>query len=1218
MKLKWPAFGSIGGRAGSASSGAAVPSLVPLTPAYDSAQHGGYVEGLTQALEDDSIRNIALTGRYGAGKSSVLTEFSAMHGDRVLMLTLSTLGLDDKGESGTNQIEKELVKQLLHSRPPRDLPQSRYRRIESLSVPRAVISSAVQLAVVGGLLRFLNLFPEVALWSSSRAWPVRVAALAAFAALAIAALTWIRLAVHNRVVASVSAAGASIALSEKQASYFDQYLDEIVYYFESTPVDVVVFEDLDRFNDPRIFEALRELNSLLNAAGVVKGKTVRFVYALKDSIFELLGKDTKEMNGDAAEAESVRANRTKFFDLVIPVVPFITHRSSRDLLTRLLKEEALLPVSPELIDLTARHITDMRLLKNIRNEYAVFATRLITAKHGVENLRPDSVFALMVYKNIHLADFEQIQVGRSDLDSLYRASRELVDESIARRWSRLGQIDDGEALADLLEQKSTDFAARLRWYVESIGRILYPNYGLTRYAIGGVTYDAAAVTGEFWHALLQTGSGIRAVLSARHQSPVTMDLAFEQVEELFRQDLRREDWDTREKGDIEAERDRLNAEVDLLRRPEFATLARHPEFTVSQDGGEVSFDELLGEILRSEIARDLVREGFIDQNFALYVAQYYGDRLSLPALNFIVQHVQTGTPDTNYPFPRADDIASVLRETRADFLDQDTAYNIAILDYLLAEDESGAGMVLGRIARLDGPAEHAFLGSYLARGSQACRAVSLLVEVWPSMFRRLIETFSLDRKRRLALVSAALEHSAHSTKYELDEPVAAWLRNNYEQLDCLTQSIDETLAANAVRTLRRAHVVIVDLAILDPAVLEVVIQQGEYPVTAANLRTALGDPDTLSLDAIRMISDDVYQRCCLDPHGYLHSMDEDDTTTAAVLDPTTFEEVVTDLSDWEPDLAAEAFRRAAHGCEVADLANVPTTMWPALARARRFPVTLDNVVRYADEVGGIDDDLAAVLVDAGRIEVSGRQPGGEDAAELQLAERILNSATTIPAPQDRVALVSSLKLTTWITPSAITPEEGHLLGQLIEHRVCEDSIELFRRFHAAEWPTLSYAIQRSTNVTGFITPEILDEEMVALALADSAIDGKLKTTIVRRLPEFVPSDHRDALQAAAHFAAASATPVEPDQLERIARVTGDGPSVVELVSQLGDAITPVRSLAVLVAARGPYADLATSGAEVTLPNIGGHLAIANRLKQAGCLAKVSVKRTKRELTVTVA
>lgn len=95
-------------------------------------------------------------------------------------------------------------------------------------------------------------------------------------------------------------------------------------------------------------------------------------------------------------------------------------------------------------------------------------------------------------------------------------------------------------------------------------------------------------------------------------------------------------------------------------------------------------------------------------------------------------------------------------------------------------------------------------------------------------------------------------------------------------------------------------------------------------------------------------------------------------------------------------------------------------------------------------------------------------------------------------------------------------------------------------------------------------------------------------------------------------------PLHPDQIERIARTTGDGPPVVELVDALGDAITPTRSLAVLVATGGPYAQLATPGAEVTLPIIGGYRAVADRLKLAGPLTKVSVKRTKPELIVTVA
>ncbi len=80
-------------------------------------------------------------------------------------------------------------------------------------------------------------------------------------------------------------------------------------------------------------------------------------------------------------------------------------------------------MAPDLVDLVGRHIVDMRLLTNVRNEYVVFAARLITAKQGVPQLRADAVFAMMVYKNIHLGDFEQIALGRSDLDMLYFLSR---------------------------------------------------------------------------------------------------------------------------------------------------------------------------------------------------------------------------------------------------------------------------------------------------------------------------------------------------------------------------------------------------------------------------------------------------------------------------------------------------------------------------------------------------------------------------------------------------------------------------------------------------------------------------------------------------------------------------------------------------------------------------------------------------------------------------
>ncbi|WP_370530164.1 YobI family P-loop NTPase [Gordonia polyisoprenivorans] len=54
-----------------------VPRLRSLSPTYVPDQHKDYVEILTAELTksgSDAPRNVALTGHYGSGKSSVLME----------------------------------------------------------------------------------------------------------------------------------------------------------------------------------------------------------------------------------------------------------------------------------------------------------------------------------------------------------------------------------------------------------------------------------------------------------------------------------------------------------------------------------------------------------------------------------------------------------------------------------------------------------------------------------------------------------------------------------------------------------------------------------------------------------------------------------------------------------------------------------------------------------------------------------------------------------------------------------------------------------------------------------------------------------------------------------------------------------------------------------------------------------------------------------------
>jgi len=177
-------------------------ALAPLTPGFDPAQHQPYVDHLDAALENRKIRNIALMGRYGSGKSSVLEEFARQGKTkkRTLFLSLSTLGPGHEGETKTNQIEKELVKQLLYREKPSRLPQSRYRRIEGLTGQRAVVEAAVAMVAAGVALWLFGVFPSIPGMSDNHPWTVRIGAALVAGGAAVRVVAWVRLAVHNRFV----------------------------------------------------------------------------------------------------------------------------------------------------------------------------------------------------------------------------------------------------------------------------------------------------------------------------------------------------------------------------------------------------------------------------------------------------------------------------------------------------------------------------------------------------------------------------------------------------------------------------------------------------------------------------------------------------------------------------------------------------------------------------------------------------------------------------------------------------------------------------------------------------------------------------------------------------------------------------------------------------------------------------------------------------------
>ncbi len=224
---------------------------------------------------------------------------------------------------------------------------------------------------------------------------------------------------------------AKLELEKNDSSYFDKYLNEIIYYFEVSRTNLVIFEDLDRFDDPYIFDALHELNELINISlgqerfTEQKNPPVKFLYATRDSIFEHKTKGIIE-NADARYTHRLEIeNRTKFFDVIVPIIPFSTSRNAYQYLKQLIdSSEFSIEIDRKLLEIVGSEISDYRLLANIVSEFQVFAEQIFTSwgnnKETAEFFKDHAnyLFAFVTYKNTHLTEYEKIQTGESNIDKI--------------------------------------------------------------------------------------------------------------------------------------------------------------------------------------------------------------------------------------------------------------------------------------------------------------------------------------------------------------------------------------------------------------------------------------------------------------------------------------------------------------------------------------------------------------------------------------------------------------------------------------------------------------------------------------------------------------------------------------------------------------------------------------------------------------------------------
>ncbi len=436
------------------------PSVTPLASIDDlgTENQKHYESRLLGALLNEKVKNIALTGIYGSGKSTILNTFKKKCTDewKFADISLSTFDIKSLDSQENNMLEEKdlqllersILQQLFYSVEHSDIPLSRFKRIVK-PTKRSRLSTFVAIAII--FLSYFSLFeknntllgllPETLKLALEKYEWLPTTGMGFFILSSLFLIyQLLNYALKIKEIKFKLHDAEFNVKDEENKSILNDHLDEIIYFFQETQKNVVIIEDLDRFENTSIFIRLRELNALINAS--CKHRVV-FIYAIRDDMF----KDTE---------------RSKFFEYIIPVIPIINPTNAYDIIKKEYKEQ-IESLDNFFLRRTCLYFDDMRLLKNIMNEFEDFSELL----KGLP-LDKNQLFAMVVYKNYHPEEFAKLNSNNGEIYHIFNIEKQdIINNKIKGIEDKITQLEEEKYSMDSEKLTSiSDLNAIYSYYLD--------------------------------------------------------------------------------------------------------------------------------------------------------------------------------------------------------------------------------------------------------------------------------------------------------------------------------------------------------------------------------------------------------------------------------------------------------------------------------------------------------------------------------------------------------------------------------------------------------------------------------------------------------------------------------------------------------------------------------------------------------------------------------
>ncbi|MBA6262828.1 hypothetical protein [Colwellia sp. Bg11-12] len=667
-----------------------------------------YFDSLEFAINNDDIKNVALTGPYGSGKSSIINSFEKKN-PNLKFLNISLASFKDESKVLTNEeqksqdrlIESSILQQMLYGVNANQLNYSRFRRI---TIPNKDKIQLQSLSFVVWLFLFalafkLDGFADFII--NSGGWGIFFGSCIYSYLLAIPTffITKLVKSSHNYSFKKISLKNIEIETSgENENSIFNRYLDEIIYFFQATSYNVVVIEDVDRFGSPEVFVKLREINKLINDNSDTTGN-IKFLYALKDDMF-------------------AHNSRAKFFDFIIPVIPVVNASNSREKINdRLKNTEYKDKIDSVFLREVSWYLSDMRLIHNIFNELFIYYQKLKSDKLNITKL-----LSVIIYKNIYASDFEGLHHEKGLLYDVCKLKNKLLNERKEDLNIEKNEIQKSITISNKENLRSV--AELIRLYLYEI-KLIQPNTTHIELNDTPVTLKNCEEIDVF-NNILEL-SNIFVICNGRR----SLGKSFKAIENL----VDSERTFTQRKESIQNKllinRQKYNNQrknIDL----EISNLNYWPInkfLIINQD----SLDDLLvkNEFENDGLLKYLLLNGHLDDNYYQYTSLFHEGMLSKSDNDYLMTVRNFEQLPTSH---RIDNPREVVSELRLSDFSQKCILNTNIVDYLVENKNSQKeklNLVLSYIKSNFDQSEQ-FLLSYYNESLQNSVLVSLLSNAWPS------------------------------------------------------------------------------------------------------------------------------------------------------------------------------------------------------------------------------------------------------------------------------------------------------------------------------------------------------------------------------------------------------------------------------------------------------------------------------------------------------